>query len=234
MSKRLWFALTLVLALALGLAACKKATPTPEPTKAQESALGATAGDLQGVTVEFWHVWSRRVGEALEALVKEFNETNEWGITVQPINQGGYGDMFNKMNAAINTGELPDLVVGYQNQMLVWDGDGDIIVDLNPYVNDPEVGLSKEEQDDFYPVFWEQDLINGKRYGMPVQRSAQYMFYNVTWAKELGFDKPPATPEEFYEQACLQYPRGQGGPHLPQEAVRRWLRLDYRKPLSQP
>ncbi len=229
MNVRRWFALVVVLALVLGvLAGCKQATPTPEPTKAPaateapaetpemlaetpeptkapESPLGATPEDLQGVTIEFWHVWSRRVGEALEGLVKEFNETNEWGITVQPINQGGYGDMFNKMNAAINTGELPDLVVGYQNQMLVWDDAGQVIVDLNPYVNDAEVGLSKEEQEDFYPVFWEQDLINGKRYGMPVQRSAQFMFYNVTWAKELGFDKPPTTPEEFYEQACAAY-----------------------------
>ena len=228
--KTRWWLLLLVIALVLGLAACKKATPTPtkapepkpteapteapaaptkapEPTKVEEATgpMGVKASDLQGVTVEFWHVWSRRVGEALEGLIQEFNETNEWGIVVQPINQGGYGEMFNKMNAAINTGELPDLVVGYQNQMLAWDMAGEVIEDFNTYVNDPTFGLSEDEQKDFYEVFWQQDVVGDKRYGIPVQRSAQYMFYNVTWAKELGFDKPPTTPEEFYEQACAAY-----------------------------
>jgi ABC-type glycerol-3-phosphate transport system substrate-binding protein len=28
------------------------------------------------------------------------------------------------------------------------------------------------------------------------------LFYNYSWAKELGFDGPPATPEEFKTQAC--------------------------------
>ncbi len=185
-------------------APAEEPTATPEPAEPTGPG-GVTAADLKGVTVEFWHVWSRRVGEALEALVQEFNETNEWGITVQPINQGGYGDMFNKMNAAINTGELPDLVVGYQNQMLAWDLAGEVIVNMNEYVNDPNFGFTPEEQADFYEVFWMQDVVGDKRYGLPVQRSAQYMFYNVTWAKELGFENPPTTPEEFYEQACAAY-----------------------------
>lgn len=184
--------------------------PQPEATEAPAEEVatgpgGVTAADLQGVKVEFWHVWSRGVGEELQRMVDEFNATNEWGITVEAINQGGYGEMFDKMNAAINSGELPDIVVGYQNQMAAWDLAGDIIADMNEYVNDPVFGLTEEEQADFYPVFWSQDVINGKRLGMPVLRSGQYMFYNVTWAKELGFDGPPTTPDEFYEQACAAY-----------------------------
>ncbi|NPA05871.1 MAG: extracellular solute-binding protein [Chloroflexi bacterium] len=203
-----WWWLGVVLLLVLGLAACgNEATPTTAPTEAEPTEVATETAEvnLQGVKVEFWHVWSRGVGEALEAMVKEFNETNEWGIEVVPINQGGYGEMFDKMNAAINSGELPNVVVGYQNQMLAWDMSGDIIADMNQYVNDPTYGLSEEEQKDFFPIFWEQDVVNGKRYGFPVQRSGQYMFYNVSWAKELGFDEPPRTPEEFYEQACAAY-----------------------------
>jgi ABC-type glycerol-3-phosphate transport system substrate-binding protein len=29
------------------------------------------------------------------------------------------------------------------------------------------------------------------------------IFYNKTWAEELGFDAPPRTPEEFKQQACV-------------------------------
>ena len=230
-SRWLWWMLAVSM-LVLGLAACQRATPTPtqeaaqaeaaqptkaaEPTKAPaeaaqptesqpESPLGIKPEDLKGVKVVFWHVWSRKVGDGLQRLVDEFNQTNEWGIQVEAVNQGGYGQMFNKMNAAINAGELPNIVVGYQNQMQAWDMAGEVMVDLTPYVNDPVYGLSQEEQQDFFKVFWDQDVIGGKRYGIPVMRSAQYMFYNVSWAKELGFDNPPATPDDFYAQACAAY-----------------------------
>ncbi len=206
------------------LTACGKATPTAAPaTKAPaatqapaptekpaatqaptqpQSPLGVKPEDLQGVTITLWHVWSRGTGDRFQQMVDEFNSTNKWGITVKAINQGHYGDVFNKMNAAINSGDLPNIVVGYNNQMAAWDQAGGVIVDMNKYVNDPVYGLSKADQQDFYPVFWKQDVINGKRLGFPVQRSAQMMFYNITWAKELGFDKPPQTVEEFKEQSC--------------------------------
>jgi len=204
------------------LAACTSATPTPEPTQVPEvteapaeateapteapaepeSPLGVSPEDLQGVTIIFWHVWNRGTGEELQKLVDEFNATNEWGITVQAENQQGYGQMFDKMNAAINSGDLPNLVVGYNNQMLAWDDAGGVIADMNPYVDDPVFGLTKEDKDDFYPVFWNQDVVDGKRLGFPVMRSAQVVYYNKTWAEELGFANPPQTADEFKAQAC--------------------------------
>jgi ABC-type glycerol-3-phosphate transport system substrate-binding protein len=165
-------------------------------------AVGVDMADLNGVTIEFWHVWDGVVGEALQGIVDEFNATNEYGITVEAYDQGNYGDIFNNMNAAINTGDLPDVAVGYNNQYLAWDAAGNVIVDLTEYVNDPMVGLDEATIADFYPSFWAQDDIDGKRLGIPAQRSGQFMFYNATWAQELGFDGPPTTPEEFKEQAC--------------------------------
>ena len=184
-------------------------TEAPEPTEeemmeeeAMAQAVGVNLADLDGVTIEFWHVWDGPVGDALQGLVDEFNASNEYGITVEAFDQGGYGDIFNNMNAAINSGDLPDLVVGYNNQYLAWDSAGDVIVDLTPYIQDETVGMDAQAVEDFYPVFWQQDLIGGERLGIPAQRSGQYMFYNVSWAQELGFDAPPATPDEFMEQAC--------------------------------
>ena len=220
------------LVLPLALTGCKSATPTPAAPKATEapaatkapaatqapapteaptavpteaapeSPLGVKPEDLQGVTITFWHVWSRGTGDELQKLVDEFNATNKWGITVTAENQGGYGDMFDKMNAAIQSGELPNITVGYQNQAAAWDQAGDIMVDLNPYINDPVFGMSQDDVADFLPIFWNQDVLNGKRMGIPAQRSGQFMFYNAGWAKELGFDKPPMTPEEFQAQVC--------------------------------
>jgi multiple sugar transport system substrate-binding protein/sn-glycerol 3-phosphate transport system substrate-binding protein len=176
----------------------------PEPTEPPEPTgpFGVTAEDLQGVEIELWHVWSRGTGEAFEAMVADFTATNEYGITVTSINQGGYSDQFTAMNAAINTGDLPDLVVGYTNQYLAWDAAGDVIEDMMPYIENQSFGWSDEEVADFYPVFWESDMIGEERLGIPAQRSGQYYFYNYTWAQELGFDSAPTTPAEFKEQAC--------------------------------
>ena len=185
--------LTLVV-LSLTLTACKASSTAPD--------LGLKVEDLQGVEVEFWHVWSRGTGEAIEAMAADFSATNEYGITVKAINQTGYGEQFTAMNAAINTGDLPDLVVGYTNQYLSWDAAGDVIEDLTPYIEDVNFGYTAEDIADFYPVFWESDMIGTERLGIPAQRSGQYYFYNYTWAKELGFDSPPTTPAEFKEQAC--------------------------------
>ncbi len=79
------------------------------------------------------------------------------------------------------------------------------IVDLNPYVFSSSWGMTSEELADFNPIFLEQDLVKGFRYGFPAQRSTVMMFYNSTWAKELGFSSPPETPQDFQSQACAAF-----------------------------
>jgi ABC-type glycerol-3-phosphate transport system substrate-binding protein len=76
------------------------------------------------------------------------------------------------------------------------------LVDLQPYVEDPKWGYSLDEQADFYPVFWDQDVFDGRRLGIPALRSGQVLYYNTTWAKELGYPAAPVLPEQFQEQAC--------------------------------
>jgi ABC-type glycerol-3-phosphate transport system substrate-binding protein len=38
--------------------------------------------------------------------------------------------------------------------------------------------------------------------GIPAQGSGKVLYYNTTWARELGFDTPPETPQAFRQQAC--------------------------------
>ncbi len=158
--------------------------------------------DLAGTEIGFWHVWDRSVGDGLQSIVDEFNASNEYGITVLAQHQGSYGDIYDNMISALTTGETPDLVVGYNDQYLAWDSLGNLMVDLLPYVNDSEVGFDAAALADFYPAFWAQDDIGDRRLGIPAQSSGQIIFYNLSWARELGFDSPPTTPDEFKEQAC--------------------------------
>ena len=172
-------------------------TPTPEPV----SPLGVDTDDLQNTRIQFWHIWSGAAGEVVERIVEEFNAENEWGIQVQAEYQGSLDEMFSNVHNAIEISAAPDLVVGYLYQALDWDAEWEL-VDLNVYVDDPVWGLMQEEQDDFFAAFWDHDQSGDRRTGVPAQRSGQVLYYNTSWGEELGFSEPPATPEEFREQAC--------------------------------
>lgn len=168
--------------------------------------------DPSGQTVIFWHQHTRAREEALMALVADFNANNEWGITVEASNQGGYDDIFQKMTLALAGGGegLPNLVVAYQNQAASYQlVDG--LVDLNALVNSEKWGLTAEEQGDFFPAFWNSDVFptfENQRLGIAPNRSMEVMYYNSDWLAELraagaiSFDGPPTSPEQFREAAC--------------------------------
>jgi len=108
------------------------------------------------------------------------------------------------MNAGIATGDLPGLVVGYQNDQAFY-ALADGLADIDPYLNDPTWGLTAEEKADFFSAFLEQSVhpaFGNQRLGFPPNRSVEGLFYNLTWLQELGFDGPPTTPEEFRDMAC--------------------------------
>ncbi len=174
------------------------ATNTPVPT----STLGVEVADLQGVSIVFWHAWTGAPGDVIQSLVDEFNRDNQWGISVEAVAQGSYDQVSEQVSAALENDQPPDVTTAYGYQALGWISPGLSLIDLAPYVDDPVWGLDEQAQSDYYPIFWEHDLQNRERTGIPAQGSAQLLYYNNTWAKELGFENPPATPEEFKAQAC--------------------------------
>lgn len=183
------------------------ATPTPAPTLQPTTATQPVLltpvdpAALRGVTLRFWHIWTGEAGQAMSALVEGFNAGNTWGIKIEAEPQANLDELYANLQAAFDSGQTPDVVVGFTSQAQAWDAAGQL-ADLMPYVNDPTWGLSPQEQADFYPIIWQQDAAGGKRLGLPALRSTQLLFYNQTWAKELGFAVPPATPDEFKQQAC--------------------------------
>ena len=123
--------------------------------------------DPSGASVLYWHQHSRAREEAINALVEEFNNTNEYGITVTAEYQGGYGDIFNKMLGVANTPDAPNIVVAYQNQSATYQL-GEAMADMNYLVESPTWGLTEEEKADFFEGFYNQDVFEiygGQRLG---------------------------------------------------------------------
>jgi multiple sugar transport system substrate-binding protein/sn-glycerol 3-phosphate transport system substrate-binding protein len=160
------------------------------------------APPFEGVTVQFWHVYTDAPGEALQALVDEFNDTNPYGITVNALDQGRYSDVEDKVNAGIQSGDLPDVVMAYTNALADWYSVG-FIADLVPYIDDPEYGLNVEELADLYPHLKEAGSTpDGAWIAYPMTQSANVLVLNYTWAEELGFAELPATSAELKDLVC--------------------------------
>jgi multiple sugar transport system substrate-binding protein/sn-glycerol 3-phosphate transport system substrate-binding protein len=173
--------------------------PATEEPMAEEPMM-----DLSGVTVSFWHVYGEGDprNEAINAIVDDFNSTNEYGITVEALDQGQYSDLEDKVNAGIQSGDLPNIAQAYTSALANWDT-VDLVADLNQYIDDPDYGLTADEKADIYASVLDSGVTaDGRRIGWPFSQSANVVVYNYTWAQELGFDSAPTTPEEFKAQVC--------------------------------
>lgn len=177
-------------------------TPLPSPALTQ----GLKTQDVHGETIRFWYAPGAR---ELSSLAGEFNRSNPWGITVETESFEDDTELVEKIQASLY-GKLPDLAAIYPFQAVHLNSSGGLIVDLGPYIVDRDWGFSGEEIRDFLPSFWGQDVYEEKRLGIPFYRQVQALYYNETWAKELGYNTPPATPQEFKVQVCAAS-RAKGG-----------------------
>jgi multiple sugar transport system substrate-binding protein len=174
-----------------------KATPTRAV-----SSLGVNKEALRGTQVKVWHPWFGAEASLFESQVAEFNKMNEWGIVVRAEGKQNFSELYQQTTDALEDENNPHMVIALPEYALGWQKN---VVDLNTYLQDPEYGLTPLEMSDFATAAWAQDEVDGIRYGLPAQRTARFLLYNQTWARELGFVSPPKTSTDFETQACAAH-----------------------------
>lgn len=102
---------------------------------------------------------------------------------------------FDKINVAMATGDLPDVVtINYPSYSVnQWISEG-LLVPLNDYL--PSMPAVKQRLDE---LAW--TAVDGKFYGYPfieTERSNSALAYRADWLERLGLT-PPSTLDEFYE-----------------------------------
>ena len=175
------------------------ATNTPAPAA---SSLNVEKEALRGAQVDVWHPWFGAEASLFQSQIAQFNTENEWGIIVDGQSIGNYSELFLQTDSTLEDSSYPQIVIGFPEHALEWQ---EHIVDLSPYVSDPVYGLGTADISDFPEVIWNQDEVDGKRFGVPAQRTARFLLYNRSWARELGFESPPATSADFEEQVCAAH-----------------------------
>ncbi len=174
-------------------------TKTPVPVA---GTLDVQKEALRGVQVKVWYPWFGAQASLFESQIAKFNTENEWGIVVSGEDKRNYNELFLETDAALEDSTYPQIVIGFPEYALGWQ---DHVVDLTPYVSDPAYGWNPFDISDFPTVIWKQDEVDGKRFGVPAQRTARFILYNQSWARELGFLTPPKTSAEFEQQACAAH-----------------------------
>ena len=171
------------------------ATATPQPS------WWVDEDSLQGVQVNLVHPWSGKLATELETLVKMFNKENEWGVKVNVNGLGSAQQVFQQSQTGMANGSGPQVVIAPVEELAYWFQQG-ILLPLDPYVMDMNYGISAEIQEDFLPVFWQQDVIAGQRIGIPFNRDINFLVYNSSWGKEIGYKSAPASLDQFRSQFC--------------------------------
>ena len=219
MLNRKFLLLTTILVLSsLFLNACGASTATvtqeitkpPKPTQPASTLtptsipnlIDVSVDEVQGITIKAASAFVGSSRTALNDLLAKFNTVNEWGIIVYLTEYNSYNTLFNEVSSTLDTSDQPNLVITLPAQILTWDSLAGL-VELDPYLDDPRYGFSPDEVDDFFPIFWEMagDHENPIT-SLPAEISASFLYYNQTWANELGFNEAPSTFPQFRQQAC--------------------------------
>ncbi len=158
-------------------------TPTPEkPTPSRM------------ITLEFWYALGGSSGEAVEALVEQFNAAHP-SIQVNATYQGTYGQVMGKVWNAIFAEQTMPHVVHLGGAPLL--GATDSIIPITDFTDGPN-GIDRSQ---IHDAFWEYNSAGGQLWSMPFNNSVPVLYYNrdLFVAAGLDPDKPPTTWDEVIE-----------------------------------
>ena len=212
-SRRAFLTMSLASVGAAALAACgAAATPTavPKPTEAPRPAAPveptkpapAAATPSTGtklIEIDYWHRSSGDATKQLEGLAAAFTQEMAGKYKVTSVFQGSIADLNKKVRAAAAGGGMPGATMGDDYDITQY-AFSKIIVPLDPYMDDPQNGLTKAAREDFLPNQLERHklpIYEGKTMAFPQGFSAFTTFWNVDALQKAGFQKPPATWKEF-------------------------------------
>ncbi len=150
------------------------------------------------VEVQFWHAMGGPLGDTLDGLVAEFNETHP-DINIESVSMGRYQALSQKIMAAVAAGEPPVLAQAYE----AWTGElieNGSAEPLDPYIEGPN-GLSPAELADFVPGLLENNTWDGTIYSFPFNKSVRAIYWNKNLFEAAGLDRAPTDWDEYGSMA---------------------------------
>jgi sn-glycerol 3-phosphate transport system substrate-binding protein len=148
---------------------------------------------LAQVEVPFWHSMDGPAGRLLAAFAQEF-AAKHGRYRVLPQYVGEYRDGETKLVAALRTGAAPVL---FQAEISFFPR---LVAEGRALALDPYLNLDRALVEDLFEPAWNYGLLEGKRYGLPLNTSTPVLFYNLDAFRAKGL-KAPRNWKEFEEAA---------------------------------
>lgn len=160
-----------------------------DTTESAEAVSMAGADEVDGTEITFWHSMGGVNGQAIDELVKRFNEENELGIAVTAEYQGEYDDALNKLKSAQIGNMGADLVQVYEigTRFMI---DSGWIIPMQQMIDEDSYDLSQIE-----PNLAAYYTIDEQLYSMPFNSSTPLMYYNKDMFDAAGITEIPTSLE---------------------------------------
>lgn len=172
-------------------------TSTPVPTVT----IPVELSSLKDTQIRIIHPWVGQAGIEFRQLIDEFNQENVWGIKVYETQTGSVSEGARSYGDNLDSSDRLDMVALPPEYLAGWILSGDII-DLSPYIANPEWGMPEKEKTTYLKQIWESNKDGEIQVGIPAQANLQFLVFNKTWADELGYSDPPATQDNLETQLC--------------------------------
>ncbi len=154
--------------------------------------------DSEGkTTVTFWHSMSGESGDAMGAVIEEFEKQHP-DIAVDATYIASQGEGQNeKLLTAVAGGNPPDVAYFDRFEIASW-AHRDSLEDLTELAE--RDGVTKDK---YYDFAWEEAVFDEKLYGIPTSTGSRLVFFNKDHFEEVGLDpeNPPSTIAELEEAA---------------------------------
>jgi sn-glycerol 3-phosphate transport system substrate-binding protein len=152
-------------------------------------AAPAVIKQAEPVSVLYWGSYSAELGEAEQAIVQMFNESQQ-DVRVEYQFQGTYEETAQKLTAALQARQAPDVSLLSD----VWWFRFYLANALAP-LNDL-IAANEVDTADYVESLYNEGVRDGVSYWLPMARSTPLFYYNVDAFAEVGLEEAP----EFWSQ----------------------------------
>jgi len=171
-----------------------KPTATAVPTA--EPLLEKLGSQLHGIELVVQHPWFGEAEAGFNAMVDAFNQENDYEIKVSTM--GGFGLEY--MADLLSHEALDANLVIAQSYDIYSVNENNAFVDLSVFIRDPELGIAdfydkSSPFDEFKPT-----ISDTHSQCIAIAYQPALLYYNKSWAEELGFDEIPLDLEAFTPQ----------------------------------
>lgn len=145
------------------------------------------------VQIEFWNALTGKNEEIVKGFVDDFNKQSE-SVEVKMISQGDYYENATKLQAALSSGNQPDITMLEITQIPQF-ASFNALADMSEYI-------SKEKQSEFLEGLTKEVEYEGKMVSLPFNRSTPLLYMNEDLLEQANLDvSGPKNWDELIEYA---------------------------------